>query len=668
METKEKRYEDFVSDGLKRQKDVARMWDVVERLYDGDYKPLIGTTEIDYYVKTYMMATSIETAVAISMPPPNFKFIVEPANKEQEPDINSAKTARALANYYIHKKGGYAKVEDGVTDYFLLNRCVFRVFYRPSDEENLDTEGAVVDPDVFYTEGGDNGKGQAGFDKVERKDFIISDGFKTIRDAEVSGGKVACRFYPHVDWVKNNPAFKSFAGKKLKEYKGQLKYPNQELYDGKTEKSVTVGGRLAANADDSRELEYVRLWYVYEYPTADLPSGRFGVYDYDQRVLLYEVDNFRQFLGIDFPFYEAVDTIPRRGYYAIPKSYRAKNAQLRTEYFETKILEQTKDSKSVIVVPKDSRDEVLERVRDNNDAIVVLETESGKPQDGVYTFDIKHDLEAAERGALRSRGQFQEIIGPNFADPRMGDKIATEMVFQNKLFTTKANRHIININKLIEQIVTALITITKTMVSPEEQMRITRSVEGVWMDDNEVTLSGNYVVTVKGSPLLDMTEGERSNLIQMAAQWLSSLQAIPEYQGRIDVTSIVRDWLDLLGLPSAGVIRDSAQTEGEKQWFEITMMLSGFPMPVEPDDNDVQHLGIGEEYVTYLKENKKSLTPAEEELFTQHFTQHIQKMQQQQQGAQGVPGQNNTNIARQGAGGTVGGSALTGPVGGNNNV
>jgi hypothetical protein len=247
----------------------------------------------------------------------------------------------------------------------------------------------------------------------------------------------------------------------------------------------------------------------------------------------------------------------------------------------------------------------------------------------------------------------------------MGDKIATEMVFQNKLFTTKANRHIININRMIEQIVTALITITKTMVSPREQMRITRSVEGVWLDNDEITLEGNYSITVKGSPLLDMTEGERGQTLQGIAQWLIGLQGIPEYMGRVDVTNVVREWLEYVGVPTAGVIREKPQTEGEVQMWEIAMMLSGFDMPVEADDNDAQHLGVIEEYVGTLADNQKALDPKEEELIMTHASRHMQKMQRQQQGAQGM---NNTNIARQGAGGTVGGSALTGPVGGNNNM
>ena len=250
---KEDQYKNFITHGLDRQKDVRKKWEEVESLYDGDYSPLIGGDMVDYYVKTYMLSSAIETQVAITMPPPNFQFIAEPSNKEQDPDINSAKTAKALANYFMHHNGGYAKIEDGATDYFLLNRCVFKVGYRPRGSEKKNS--GTIDKQVFYTEG-DNGDGQPYFDKVDRKDFIIEDGFKTIRDSEVPGGRVAYRVYPHVSWVKNNKAFKSYAegkDRRLDEYKGTMKFPHQKIdeHDPIVDDSESV----------SKELEYVRLWF-----------------------------------------------------------------------------------------------------------------------------------------------------------------------------------------------------------------------------------------------------------------------------------------------------------------------------------------------------------------------------------------------------------------------
>ena len=653
--TKAEEYDEMITKAIKDRDSYKNKWDDIEKIYDGDYKPLMkGGKKVR--VKTHMLPNAVDTAVAVMMPPPNFQIITIPANKDQQPDRDSAKTAKSWGDYYIHKHGGYNTIEDGVTDYNLLNRMVYRVGFRKDNRKETKKEKGATKgdiPDVFYTEGSDKGKGQAFFEVVKPQNFLRAKGFKTITDAAVPGGWVAYKVCPHIDWVKAQEKFKEYCNKdgfKLDDLIGDIRYPDDEVKEeDRTESKGT-----------SNEYNYSVLWYIYKYPTAEHPDGQFCVYNSPQKKILFEMENFREFKGMDYPFIEAIDLMPRKGNYAIPKAWRAMNAQLRTEYFEGKIIEQVRDSKTVIAVPEDAEDKILNKFKDNDDPITVLQTEGLKPQDGIYQFAITHDTKPASEGAIRSKGQFQEIMGPNFADPRMGDKIATEMVFQNKIFMQRTNKHITKINKCIEEIITALIKITEQRVSPEEQIRMSRSVEEVWVDDNEVNLEGEYVLTVKGSPLLDMTDGERSKLIQMIAQWLVSLQAIPEYKGTINVKPLIKQWFEIVGLSTAGVI---IEADAEGQWAEISQMLIPMPVQVEPGDDHVEHLDVLRQYEQMLQEAQRELDDQEKQIFIQHAQQHMQILQQQSAGGQGVPGMNTTNILREAQGESVGGGALASPEG-----
>jgi len=649
--TKAEGYDEMIRRALEDQKNSRDRWEEVEKIYDGDYNPLMkGEKKIR--VKTHMLPNAVDTSVAVTMPPPNFQIICIPANKDQQPDRDSSKTAKSWGDYYIHKHGGYNIIEDGVTDYHLLNRMIFRVGFRkdsrPDTKGEKGADNGKIPASIFYTEGSDKGKGQAFFEKIEAKNFLRAKGFKTIKEAAVPGGWVAYKVCPHIDWVKGQKAFEKACkedGYKLSDLQGDIRYPDDEVKPDERKEEKGAGD----------EYNYSVLWYIYKYPTTEHKGGQFCVFNSPQKRILYETDNFREFKGMDYPFIEAVDLMPRKGNYAIPKAWRAKNAQLRTEYFEGKIIEQVRDSKTVIAIPEDSEDKLSGKFKNNDDPIVVLETEGVKPQDGVYQFAIIHNTEPSANGAIRSKGQFQEIMGPNFADPRMGDKIATEMVFQNKIFMQKTNQHIIKINKCIEEIITALIKITKQRVSPEEQVRMSRSVEEVWVDDNEVNLDGEYVLTVKGSPLLDMTEGERSKLVQMVMQSLVSLQQIPEYKGLINVKPIIRQWMDMLGMSTAGVILDG---DVESQWAEISQMLIPMPVQVEPADDHIEHLDILRQYEQMLREAQRELNDQEKQIFVQHAQQHMQILQQQSAGGQGVPGMNTTNVMRQAQGESVGGGSL----------
>jgi len=641
LNTKENKYDKMIANGLKEQKKYVDMTKEIEELYDGDYTPLMGGRARKMRVKTYMMSTAIDTSVAMIMPPPNFEFIVVPANKEQEPDINSAKTAKSWCDYYIHKHGGYGRLIDCAYDYRLLNRAIVRVNYRNNPGAGGMHQKAI------YSEGGEKQPGQAFFEKIHPKDFLRAPGFKTIREAEVPGGWVAYRVCVHKDWVKNNAAFKEYAeansqSEWLKELNGDVKNPSQPADPDKREEGKAEG----------EDCDYNYLWYIYEYKTDEKPKGCFTAFSKLQKKILYSVDNYKEFKGMDFPFFEVVDAYPRRGTYAIPKPYRAKNAQLRAEYYETRLLKLTRDSKAVVALGESMKDEQANKFMNNDDAIVVIESENQVPKDGMYNFDIKFDTQGAEMGRMQAKANFEAILGPNLTDPRMGDKIATEMVLQNKLFITETNRHIINFNKFIEEIATALVKITNQKVSQEEQVRMSRSVEQTWVDDEEITQSGDYVITVKGSPLYDMTEGDRSKLLHMVIQALSALSQTPQWANRIDFTPILKSWLEMLGVPFAGVIKDIMDMD---QATETSLMMARVYQQVEPTDNHVEHLKSMQEFESFLGEAGMQLDEEEQPLFVKHAMEHMKYLQEQQQGAAGM---NPTNAMRQAGAETLGSQGM----------
>ena len=120
-------------------------------------------------------------------------------------------------------------------------------------------------------------------------------------------------------------------------------------------------------------------------------------------------------------------------------------------------------------------------------------------------------------GSARALARYEDMMGVSLTKPRIqGGEIATEMVIENRKDMLKTNKAKQDISDFVSRCCEGWLGVAKELMSKEEMIRITRDVSREWHDDDIVTLEGDYVVKIKSSGMLDMTEGERSKAIQMA--------------------------------------------------------------------------------------------------------------------------------------------------------
>ena len=668
--TPEQMYHDDITRALRDRDDYEQMWNDVDEILNGSYDPLMpvettstrtGKRGDNVRVVTHLLATEIDTKIAMTMPPPNLQFIAIPSSKEQEPDINSANTARCIADYYMNKQYGYDKMEECAGEYFAKNRGRMFIGFKPDTRETEEVVAGNVmgiDPGnsvAVFSEGEDKNFGQIYIDCQKAQNFAMCPGFVTIKEAWSGGGWVARRVYPHVDWVKDNDAIKSYMGKqkgktKISDLQGDVKTANSKdpLYNE---------GEAQEEEKDKEDVEYKYMinWEIYKAPTKKYPEGSMVVYNQAQNTILFEGEI--PIKGMGFPFREAIDCMPKSGDFAVPRAFRSIKPLLLHEYYETKRLKLVAKAKTVFIGIDNNLPDEWDSNLYSDKAIIGLKAENTSAAQSFNMFDVKPDTSAASEGSMASRAMFDSIMGEGLVDPRMGSKIATEMVYNQRQASQRMNRHIIKLNRFMEEVIQCMITATKQLVSPEEQTRMTRSVEKVWNDNNVITLDGNYSITIKSSLLADMSGMERAQERQMILQTLVSLEGLPQYAGRMDSLQFIKDWLLERNIPIVGMFREG---EDMPQDLETALMLSKIPVMVEPQDNHAEHIQKLQEYQEMLKEGGYQLDEEEMQVFAQHYTEHVQFLEKMQQGAQGV---NATNLYRQAEGEMMGAGATPFPSG-----
>lgn len=609
----------------------------VDEVYEGDYSP--DSMEIawngGYYVKSHLLFDVVRRSRAMLMPGPYFEFICEPSNVSESADLLSSEVATSILGYTFNKKSGARKIGECIDGMLLHNRAFARVGFRKN-------AGGLVE-----ASGEDKQDGQAYFETIEPKDIRIAKGFMTIEDAWAAGGWVARRFYPHVEWVKKNKQYKN-----NRDIKPDVQYKGQD---------VDSEGQKKEEQNYSDDLKYCALWEIFKAPTPMKPDGQYYIYSKQQNKILYEADGM-PFEGIDFPIRELVYFQPRDKYWATPMARRSINPLLEYEWFESQKLKLARESKEIILT-EDGAADTVNSYMNKASSLIVAGTGSFKPTDAMH-LSIQNDTTAVENGSMNARARFEKMWGFSSAAARMqGGKIATEMVIENKVFMAEINDLMVRVHHFIEAIAIDLMTINKQMMSPKEQVRITRDMRNVWTDNDEATLEGNYSVTIKSKPLYDMTDGERGSIVQMIMTTMAQMKQLPDLYSRLHPEVMLKQWVEDYGFSTVGLISDEPPLA--TQAGEISLMSLQIPVPVDPDDDDMEHLQVIEEYFQIIQNSGDEVVfvPEVIELIQQHAQMHQQQLQVKQGGAAGVNQQlNGENNARSAGSESVGGGAVGGQL------
>ncbi len=605
-------------------KDYLEAKKEVDDVYEGEYEPT--AVNLEYRVKTHLLFDVVERSIALLMPGPYFEFVVEAANTQETADVISSEVAKALLEYTFNKKGGSATIREALTDMFLGNRGYVRTGFRPSIKRKGGKfsqmfKGKKTSLNVVESDGENKSDGQSYLERIKPKDFRIAKGFSTIEEAWSTGGWIARQFFVHKEWVKANKDYNSNKSKIRPdvEWKGKDPEETQET---------------AEKQHDSDDLKYVALWEVFIGPTPKKPDGEYIIYSKTQKMILYEADGM-PYEGIGYPIREIAQFIPRNSYYAMAVARRSINPLFEHEWFETQKLRMAQESKELIFVGDSSADET-DALMARHESLVITGTNNMKASD-VQHISIKNDPTAVQAGSLAALARFEKMWGFSATEARLqGGKIATEMVIDNKIFMAKINDLMIRVWQFIENIAKDLMSINKQKMSAKQQILITRKMNNVWQDQDEATLEGNYSVNIKGKPLYDMSDGERSAVRQQFMTVGFQLSQDPKYRRRIDILDTFKQWGEELGLSTNEMFSD--EEFADQQGEEIALMLTGMPVPVDPEDDDIEHLRVLQEFITIQEQQGDKTFIAEEsmQLIQQHAQAHQQQLQIKQGGSAGA--------------------------------
>jgi len=626
--TREKTYCEMLDEALSLREDYEAMWEAAENVYEGNYEPLqIGMWDFAGRVKSHLLFDAVRKNTSLLMPPGYIDFVVEASDQSQTADINSAATAKPLLEYHFNKRGGMPKLRESITDMLLLNRGYVRV-------------GFKVDGGITPDEGEDKMDGQAFFERIHRKDFVISRGALSIDEAWSNGGWVARRFWANIDWVKNNPEYSHRQGSNA--IKADAEWKGKKLDDQQGEMDSTEG------VISSQDLKYVELWEIFEAPTNKNKDGKYTIFSKRQEKVMYEKKGM-PFEGIKVPIREISFFTPREGYYATPLSTRSINPMLEHEWFETEKIRALYESFDLIAVDGLAADEIEDALEGKSKNVKYLNVD-GLQKNTIQHEVIRIDPSPYDEGSANARARFDRMWGLVGSDQRQqGGKIATEMVLQSKIQMAETNDLRVRVNQFIEQIALDLLTIDKQLMSPKMQELITRSANKIWQDMDEITLEGNFSVMIKSKPLRDMTEGEYGQQLQGVANFVLQLEQLPKYSSVANAGPIIKAMLENADVPLAGVWNDQGPMADQN--FETQMMLMGIPMDVKPEDDDIDHLNDLQTTFQAIEQTGEqgAYNPKFEELAQQHVQQHQQQLQQKQGGSAGATAQqfNGTNNARQ---------------------
>lgn len=642
--TKEERYVTMLDEANEQIKDYLEDIETVDSVYEGDYSPqeMVSWADDMHYVKTHLLFDMVRRTTSMLMPPPFFEFICEPANVEETADDLSSETAKSILEYTFNKKGGARKIREAITGMLLHNRGYARVGFRADPSVDLVSE---VDPNTVESSGEDKQLGQAYFETVKPKDLRIARGYASIEDAWCAGGWVARQFFPHLEWVKKNEVYKNNRDIKADtEYKGK----EPEVEQQKREEYPI-----------DKDLEYVALWEIFIAPTPKKPLGQYVIFSKIQRKILYEADAM-PFEGVGFPIREVAQYIPRDGYYGTPLAKRSLNPLFEHEWFESQKLILADESKEIIILDGSAPDTAEAELEKQGSLIIARSTNLGG-QD-VQHISIQNDPSAVQSGSLNALARFERMWGFSGTEARIqGGKIATEMVIENKIFMSEINDLMVRVHHFIEDISCDLMAINKQFMSEEEQLRITRKMNNTWTDRDPVTLEGNYSINIKSKPLYDMTDGEYGSVMQQILSMGAQLEQMPKYASRIDVLDIYKQWVDRYGIATNKLINEEQPLA--TQAGELTLMLSAIPIPINPDDDDVEHLTVIQEFFGVLEQTEQATYDEKNiQLIQQHAQMHEQQLQQKQGGSAGASQFNPTNEARSAGAENVSGGAVNGQL------
>ena len=571
------------------------MWNDVECAYNGDYEGISGFDDFNYrdggaFVNSQKMFTKTRETISKLIFPADFAYIVNASNSNNSIDVSSAKVAEAHLRYYWRKQRMWKKARKVLLDVVLLNRGYLRTGFKPPMQQ--DQVRLSEDTYLPAKSEGISMPGQPFTERIRRQNLIIEEGFASIEDAFEPGGKLGIRTYAHIDWVKANESYQN-RSKILADVSYKEMDPEDQTDAGYSQ--IIVDGVNPIPRGDSK---WVILWEIFEAPTPKYPEGRYYVIHKQTETLLFKEDKL-PYRGMGFPVRELVFYEPRDSYYAVPMAYRAMNPMFEMEMFESKVLQLVANLKTILIGHSSGGD--ADAINEQIEAIDSFGyvDEANFSKGDIDRFDFNPDTLAAERASNRSEVRFDRIFGPTVSTPQRGDQIATLARFDNQDALQELNDQKIILNEFFEDVASDMINITETNTTEEEQRRITREMGMTISDDAEITLRGDYAISIRTSEILDMTMGEEIQMINMALTTALQALNVPGVGDRLDLLPIIAKLFDKLGIPKSDVIKDGQLDE---PLWENSMLVIGNPIPVEPTDNHIEHVQKHIAYVDQLNQ------------------------------------------------------------------
>lgn len=615
--TKDQKYKKDLDVAIKQQRDYKKLCKQLDRVYDGDYIPCTGATgSVNDYssgkVKSHKLFESVEDYISTHMPPRGDISIPSPRNPDNMADYYASKTADSLLEYALNN--GYDDIEDAVRNMRLLNYGYIRIGFRPDDVTEDDEMHDLSMPQV-----GDKIKGQPFIQSVHPKNIVKAPGYKTIREAWSEGGYVARKFWGHIDWVKSRDAFKG------------TRYLNADvMYKGQE------SDKFNKDKVKENELQYCTLWEVFYGPTKKHPDGLYIIRSQIRNQTLYEHKG-KIFKGLNIPIIEFMDHSPRSTQYATPISARALNPMFEMEYYDTDVYKKIDQSLDIIVESIGTGDEletILEDAsREFKNVVTLSSDEIGEQvKDAVQHLQINLDTRPSQMASQKAQSRFEEMMGLSLTQPRLeGGEIATEMAIKNRGHLQRVNKARDDIRQNVANCLRGWLDVAKELMSHDEMVRITRNVNRVWKDDDIVTLEGDYAVQINAEDIIDMSEGERMKSIQMILTVVANAIATsPQLARELDIAPILKEALSIVNIPTGEVFVD-ANSVG--QWTEIAQAYAGFPIEVEPDDNDSEHLRVLKMFFAMLDKYNGEISGKTNDALIQHAEEHVNNFNTESQGS-----------------------------------
>jgi hypothetical protein len=664
---------DDINQAMRERQDYQSQWDEVDAVISNKYKLpsansrsiILSTDETigeDFHVKSHMLYKKRKKMLANLSFPADFQYNVTGVSQTDSTDEDAATIAKSVLTYFWQTQDWWKKFKKSISDTICYHRGYMRSDFRTEDEIRQANNRFGT-----HYQGNQHLLGQPYIENIPVRDFLMMKGFASLKDAEDGGGAIFIRTWPLLEWVKKNKTYSEKARRKIEKADATSKSIKTEEGDPKSEEDEILTDDIDELFGNEDKDGFLALWECFYAPTPKYPMGRYFVINRQYKQILYrhkedvvdettgaveEIDSLpeedRIFPVRDLCFNEVDDK-----FYAESDAHRALDAQFAYEIIQGKIfmlIDAIK--KGIILDSKEAAEYAVEQI-ENQDVFFISYSEDLQGTGNIQPIDIDFDITNLRQAALEQEARFDELfsIVVNLASPRASNKIATEMQLNKQDSIKEANMIKIIINLFAEDVAWDIVNLSEQM-SYEEQIRITRNVEGYFANESGSDIAkGRYNIEISTSDIIDMTFGDKINADNMLLTNVTQLKQMPEYNQRLDALTLVKDMAKDLGHNPLEFDKGDPQRD---QKDEIDLLLLNLPIPVLPSDNHLQHAMEINNFLSQVEqlqmqaENDDRLNMEIPEngmqMIIQHLVQHYKLGEEQNQGSMTGAWQQTKNI------------------------